>query len=153
MACNGGRTLDAAAADCGTGADATKLPPGEPADVEAHPDIPDTLAALASLSLARREGQEEGDARFAMLETIRAYAMEQLEANGEVEALPRRHAPCFLELAEAAELELTDPKQVAWLIRLEREHANLRAALRRLRHRGDGERQGPRLAAACGFPS
>jgi tetratricopeptide (TPR) repeat protein len=41
----------------------------------------------------------------------------------------RRHAAFFLELAERAEPELRRPNQRTWLVRLQAEHDNLRAAI------------------------
>ena len=79
--------------------------------------------------LRRAEGRA-GDARFAMLETLREYAGERLQAGGEAEALRRRHAAYFVALAERAEPELGGAQQSVWLDRLEAEHDNLRAALR-----------------------
>ena len=67
--------------------------------------------------------------RFVMLETIREYAREQLQAGDEIEAAQCAHAAHFLALAEVAEAALTGPHQAAWLKRLETEHDNLRAAL------------------------
>jgi len=62
-----------------------------------------------------------------MLETIREYAAERLEASGEAADLRRRHAEFFLALAEEAEPHLRgSPKE--WLDCLEAEHDNLRAA-------------------------
>ncbi len=52
----------------------------------------EALAALVRQSLLRQE-RAEGEPRFAMLETIREYAAEQLEASGEGEAIRGRHAP------------------------------------------------------------
>src|SRR5207244_3010036 len=89
-----------------------------------------TLEGLASLvdnSLLRQRGEVE--ARFVMLETLREYALERLAAVGEEEGLRRRHAQFFLGLARAGELELQGPEQAPWLVRLETDHANLRAAV------------------------
>src|SRR5262249_25074569 len=89
----------------------------------------DWLAALADKSLLQQAQGLDGEPRFAMLETIREYALERLEQNGEVESLHQAHLGYFLALAEQAEPELTGPRQAEWLERLEREHDNLRAAL------------------------
>lgn len=91
--------------------------------------------------------EAEVDARLLMLETIREYALEQLESGGEAEILRRRHAEYFADLAEAAEPELMGARQSLWLDRLEIEHDNLRAALRWARDRGQS-RLALRLGAA-----
>jgi predicted ATPase len=91
----------------------------------------DVLQSLVDKSLLRHTGE-----RFWMLETLGAYANEQLEASGEADELRRRHADHYLALAEEAYPNLRgDPKQ--WLDRLEQEHDNLRAALDRLEALGD----------------
>src|SRR5262249_39322181 len=82
-----------------------------------------------------------------LLETLREYALERLEASGEEGALRRRHAVYFMALAEEAEPELRGSKQARWLERLEREHGNLRAALGWALQQGEVE-LGLRLAAA-----
>jgi predicted ATPase/DNA-binding XRE family transcriptional regulator len=74
-------------------------------------------------------GVNRGEARFAMLETVREYALELLESSGEAETIRQAHAAYFLTLAEQAEPNLTGPAQAEWLNRLEVEHDNLRAAL------------------------
>ena len=43
--------------------------------------------------------------RYSMLETIREYAAERLDALADVEALRRRHAEYYLELARSANLD------------------------------------------------
>jgi predicted ATPase/class 3 adenylate cyclase len=67
--------------------------------------------------------------RFAMLDTLREFANEQLDALGEGGALRERHRAWCLALAERAEPQLRSKDATAWFERLEREHDNLRAAL------------------------
>ncbi|HJU37867.1 MAG TPA: BTAD domain-containing putative transcriptional regulator [Gaiellaceae bacterium] len=84
----------------------------------------ETLAALVDNNLLRRR-----DSRFAMLETVRHFAVERLEEDGAAD-LRRRHAEWLTELAEAAQAaNLGGEDPVPWLDRLEAEHANIRAAL------------------------
>jgi predicted ATPase len=85
----------------------------------------DTLESLVDKSLVR---VREGD-RFWMLETIREYAAERLEATGDAETMRRRHAEYFCSVAEAADMEIWGAQQALILARLEQDHANLRAAL------------------------
>jgi non-specific serine/threonine protein kinase len=99
-----------------------------------------------SLVVARERG---GEMRYRLLETIRQYGREKLEASGEAEDVRRRHALFFLRLAEEAEPAMLGPQQDAWMGRLEMEHDNLRAALGWLRQEGALERD-LRLAGALG---
>ncbi len=97
----------------------------------------DTLKALGALVdqslVGRWEGTgddgDEGQGRYGMLETVRAYARERLEASGEAASTRRRHAEHYGRLAEEAGPKLNGPEQEAWLTRLEREHDNMRAVL------------------------
>ena len=89
----------------------------------------ETLASLVDKSLVRQWDGAEGEPRFGQLETIREYALEQLEKRGELEEMRRRHAERLLELVEAAEPELTRENQAMWLDRLDEENDNIRAAL------------------------
>lgn len=96
------------------------------------PEGLDVLSGLHSLvrkHLVLQSDEAEGEVRFTMLETIREYAVEQLAARGEAEAVQRRHATFFLALAEEAEPGLSSPEQVTWVKRLDRDHHNFRAAL------------------------
>lgn len=61
-----------------------------------------------------------------MLETLREYALEQLESQGEAADLGAEHATYFLALAEHAASQLDGEQGAAWLERLECEHDNLR---------------------------
>jgi len=88
------------------------------------------LFSLVDHSLLQQVAGDDEEPRYAMLETIREYALERLDASGEAEAIRRAHAAYFLGLAEVGEAQLKSAGQAQWLLRLEREHANLRALLR-----------------------
>ena len=111
----GGMALEEAEAVCGSAG-----APGE--------DVLDGLAGLVDQSLLR-QAADAGEPRFRMLQTIRDFARERLDASGEADEIRRRHAAAFLALARAAEPHLTGPRQRPWLDRLEREIDNLRLAL------------------------
>lgn len=92
----------------------------------------DGLESLIEKSLAIQYDGPQGEPRYFMLETIRAYAREKLAAFGEEEETAGKHARYFAQLAGEAEPHLRGgPKIVYWLQRLESEHGNLRAALDR----------------------
>ncbi|MEI7770917.1 MAG: AAA family ATPase [Chloroflexales bacterium] len=88
------------------------------------------VSALMTSSLLQRRESDDGRTRFGMLETIRAYAREQLLASGEAEALGRRHAAYYLRLAEAAGRAWDRPEEWALMRRLTAGRDNLRAAFR-----------------------
>jgi predicted ATPase/transcriptional regulator with XRE-family HTH domain len=110
---------------------------------EEHPegagDVFATLSALVDKSLVQKSEPAQMQARFTMLETIREYALEKLEQQGEIEMIRKRHSDFFLKLAEDSEPALRSPKQQDWLNRLDEEHNNLRAALQWNLDRGDSE--------------
>jgi predicted ATPase/class 3 adenylate cyclase len=89
----------------------------------------DGVASLANKSLLRQMVTGPEEPRFFMLETIREYAGERLEADPEAEDVRRRHAGFFLDLAERAEPELTGADQARWLDALEADHDNFRTAI------------------------
>jgi predicted ATPase/class 3 adenylate cyclase len=93
-------------------------------------DALDGLTSLVDKSLIRRTEPPGRPSRFSMLETIREFGLEQLEACGDLELVQRRHAEHYLDLAVEAEPHLTAEDQGEWLDRGDEEHANTRAALR-----------------------
>jgi predicted ATPase/DNA-binding CsgD family transcriptional regulator len=101
-------------------------------------EVLDLLTSLVDKSLVL-VAERDGEARYRLLETVRQYASEKLDRAGEHDAVGRRHAEFFVELAERAAPELKGHGQVAWLGRLETGHGNLRAAMRRLLRNGDVE--------------
>jgi len=87
---------------------------------------------------------ENGEPRYRMLETIRAYCAERLAEAGEEDQVRRAFATHFLRLAEAADPMLRGSKQHTWMRRLTAEQDNIHAALRWAIDRRD-------VALALGF--
>jgi ATP/maltotriose-dependent transcriptional regulator MalT len=81
-----------------------------------------------------------------MLETIRAYALEQLDATGETEEIRGRLLAWCLDLAELSATSEGGDVRAAWLDRLEAEHDNFRAALTYSETAGCDPELGLRLA-------
>jgi len=101
------------------------------------PDTLDMLEQLRENSLIRAEEGATG-MRFRMMESLREFASEQLKPEERI-MLARRHAEYFLEMAEEARPHLNGPEAVAWLMRVDEEHDNLRAALSGAIARGEAE--------------
>jgi len=121
----GGCTLEAAEAVC-TG------------DGIEEGEVLELLSHLIDQSLVHMQ-ERSGDARYRLLEVIRQFGWEKLEAKGEAIILSRRQRDWYMGLAEQAEQELTGKHQGAWLDRLEAEQENVRAALRWSLEREEGE--------------
>jgi len=109
----GGCTLGAAEEVCGAGGG----------------DVLDALSSLVEKSLVRQREQGDGEGRFSMLEVVREFASEQLEASGEAGEVRRLHAEFYAGLAEATEPELRTGRSALLMETLEQEHDNLRAAV------------------------
>jgi predicted ATPase/DNA-binding CsgD family transcriptional regulator len=134
----GGCTLDAVEAVCGEG-------------VESDLDIVNGVASLVDMSLLRFEDVEEDTSRLSMLETIREYALERLEASGEATELRRRHTLYYLGLAESANVAPWGGSGSSSLHRLAQEHDNVRAALTWRPDDSEGSDHVPRLTAAMSW--
>jgi predicted ATPase/class 3 adenylate cyclase len=119
-----------------------------PSGLSPQPSVLDGLASLADKSLLRQEDGPDGEPRFTMLETVSEYATERLEESGEAEIIRRQHASYFLALAEAAELHRYTPTQGLWLLRLDADHDNMRAALAWSQTPAASADMGMRLAGA-----
>ena len=96
-------------------------------------DDVDPLEAISSLvgqSVVFVRLQDESNPRYGMLETIREFALEQLDASGEAAEARRRHAEVVLDLAEWAEPMLLVPAERShWMAQLEDARENVRVAL------------------------
>jgi predicted ATPase/class 3 adenylate cyclase len=129
---SGGGTLEAIEAVC---------------DPDLGASVLDLLGSLVDESLLRRTETPSGEVRFQMLETIREYATERLDAETDAEDVRRRHAEYFLSLATRAEPHLVGAEQKEWLDRFDRDHDNIRAALKWTIQAGE-VRAGQEAAAA-----
>ena len=99
---------------------------------EGGPDDIDPLEAISSLigqSLVFVQPLEETTPRYRMLETIREFGLERLEASGEAGQTHRRHAELCRDLAERAEPMLLTAGRRTWMTKLEQALDNVRAAL------------------------
>ena len=110
-------------------------------------DLLDGMSSMVDKSLVQQLEQTNGESRFAMLETIREYAVEKLEASGEKALTKRAHAAFCLVLAEEEATERSGAEGAERLERFAFEHDNFRAGLEWLTETGDAE-WGLRLGAA-----
>ncbi len=93
-------------------------------------DVLSHVSSLLDHSLLYQAKQEGEEPRLAMLETVREYALDCLDENGETEAIRRAHALYYLTLAEdIAPHARRGGQQLRWLRRLTEEQEDLRAAL------------------------
>jgi predicted ATPase/class 3 adenylate cyclase len=123
---SGGADLDAAETVCNPGGDLGVI-------------TLDGLAALVDKGLVRRLETSGGAPRFGMLETIREYAAERLDADWDADETRRRHAEHFLALAEASERDIP-AQDHTMLNRLDWDQDNLQAAFRWAVEAGESER-------------
>jgi predicted ATPase len=97
------------------------------------PELPvesvlDVLAELVAQSVVRREASPAG-LRYRLLDTVRAYGAEWLEAIGDAERLRRRHRDWYMGLATWCELEWFSPRQAEVAACADSALPDLRAAL------------------------
>jgi predicted ATPase/DNA-binding CsgD family transcriptional regulator len=130
----GGWTVEAAAAVC----------------VVAEGELLETLSALVDKSLVEQDPSARG-VRFRMLETIREFALEQLDVAGDREDARGRHARFFLERAEGLDPGFSGPARRDALDQLEAEHDNIRSALSRFLATGTAESALRLAGALCEF--
>jgi predicted ATPase len=96
---------------------------------DAVPAVLDGIASLVDKSLLRTEDPLRGQPRFTMLQVVRDFALERLEALGERERFRRAHADYYQGVIIAAEPMLRrDPRPVIEQYRADL--PNIRAALR-----------------------
>lgn len=106
-------------------------------------DVLDLLAGLVDKSLVDVvdvvDAAGNGETRYRLLETIQAFAAEQLAAAAESERTAARHAAWFVAFAEDADAALRGVGQLAAMSALGAEHDNLAAVLRHAVDREDAD--------------
>jgi non-specific serine/threonine protein kinase len=112
----------------------------------ASPDVLVSLSSLVNKNLVLR--LDAGETRFRLLETIREFALQELDRAGETDGVRSRHIGWFLRLAERAWRLLWSEHQATWLERMDREHDNVRSALHWALLEGKDEEAGVCLAGA-----
>lgn len=122
----GGFTLEAVEAVCAGGV----------AEADA---IIDLLGRLVDKSMLTVDETRDGQVRYRLLETLREFGREQLDASGGAEAVSTAHARFFLILVETTPNGSPAGDHGRWLDRVEAEYENIRAALRWAIARGDAE--------------
>ena len=91
-------------------------------------DVVDLVGSLVEKSLVLMKDDDNGT-RYGMLETIREFSRERLQASGDLDETAKRHCDYFLEFAKAARGQLQGAEQAEWTRRLEDELDNVRAAV------------------------
>ncbi len=114
----------------------------------AETDVLDVLAHLVEKSLVALEA---AGARYKMLETVRQYAQEKLDASGEAEHARARHLAFYCTFADSARAELAGPAQGQWLEAIDRELENVLAAHRWCDAAPEGGERGLQLVTALKF--
>lgn len=120
-----------------------------PGDSQRSSDI-SRLSTLVEHSLVRQEETPTGEVRFTMLQTIHAYASEQLATLGDTRMMQAWHAHYYRDVAEQMEPLLRGEQQLAALQALEQEYGNFQAALAWYQSVPHGVEDGLRLAGALG---
>ena len=121
----GGWTPDAVEAIC---ADSNRSrSDGEPTSIEDW-EVIDLLTSLVDKSLVTFY-EYEGTTRYSLLETVRQYSREKLDASGKAHIINAAHCGYFRAFAQEAEIGLKGPDQVRDMGRLVAEDANMRTAL------------------------
>jgi hypothetical protein len=106
-------------------------------------DVQDLVTQLVEKSLVVLDVEHD---RYRMLETVRQYALEHLDAGEDGNEVRTRHLDFYLALCEAAVPELRGALAGAWLERLDGDRENILAAHRWCDKARDG---GPWVFAWC----
>jgi predicted ATPase/DNA-binding CsgD family transcriptional regulator len=98
---------------------------GEDVAVE---EVLDLIASLVDRSILMRE-DHGSTPRYRLLETLRAFGQQKLRSAGDEVMLRLRHRDWYQQLLTGIRAEWISDRQASLLARLDREYANLRAAV------------------------
>lgn len=119
-------------------------------------EITDRLETMVDSSLVRRV-ETAGEPRYALLETVREYAEERLEASGDADAVTRRSIEYWAQVVEKFVAEILSPRLAGGrrrsgteeaMARMQRDQPDARAALVAAIQRRD---QGSAFRIICGL--
>lgn len=102
-------------------------------------DILNGISTLVDANLVTRSPGSNDEPRFAMLETIREFGLEELSSSGELLSAHERHCAYYLRLTAQSREMIHGPDQASWLARLTLERDNVRIAIERAIEQGDPE--------------
>jgi predicted ATPase/class 3 adenylate cyclase len=92
-------------------------------------DVLDAITSLTAKSMLVDEEGPDGKTRYSMLETLRQYARERLDENGDVDDWRRRHAEYYTALTTEIGRGLRGPDEILWRRRFHVDLDNVRAAV------------------------
>ncbi|MGH7729465.1 MAG: ATP-binding protein, partial [Vulcanimicrobiaceae bacterium] len=112
----------------------------------------DVLASLVAKSMVVTQGEDEdGEQRFRLFESTRAFALEQLVAEGEREATERCFVAGISDAVRQRAKSLYTLGERHWLDGIERDFDNVRAALELAFGPLDDAEAGAEIAVSLGF--
>lgn len=124
---SGGWSLAGAEAVC---VDAAEVRDGHHADAVAPEEVVDLLSALVEHSLVSFESHSN-EPRYRLLEMVRAFAMERLEASGRADRIRDRHLAWMEREAVIHGPGIHGPEMHRHMAWFDREQGNVRVALQR----------------------
>jgi non-specific serine/threonine protein kinase len=120
----------------------TNVPDPRPAPADPPFEVVECVASLVGKNLLQRQEGLESEServkeelgspdspRFGMLETVREFGLDRLEASGEVEEVRHRHALFFVRWTERYAIGLRGPAERAFAAWFDADYGNIQAAL------------------------
>jgi predicted ATPase/DNA-binding CsgD family transcriptional regulator len=111
----------------------------DPAERPTEAELLDGIGSLVEKSLMTASDPGAGERRFGMLETVRAYGLEQLDAHSESGQMKDALARWLIDVTAHAHEEQYGPLQAKWTQFLDAEIENVRSALGRFIEQEDAD--------------